>query len=394
MSTLQKKQKNNKQNEIMSFTFPRLVTGKEWYIIFYAFDPAKDAMRRKRIKLNHIEKITERRQYAAGRIKQIFKELDQGWNPWIEDQNEKAFRKFEDVCQQYRIYIDKLQADGILRPDTHRDYTSQLRNIETWNKEKNKNSITYIYQFNKSFISDLLEEMYIGRGNSAVTRNNYLTFVRIFCTFLLEKQYLHTNPSEGISFLRKSKIKKIRTVIEEKDIIKLCNYLEKNNKHFLLASYILHYCFVRPKEMSYIQLKHFDLKKQTLYIPGDVSKNGNSATVTLPTKIIHLMLDLEVFKHPSSYYLFGDKFKPNAEHKYSKQFTDFWSKTIRKELNFPDTYQFYSLKDTGITEMLRKYDPLTVRDQARHSSIEMTNKYTPQGVDRANPLIVQHEGVF
>lgn len=394
MSTLQKNKKKAKQDEIMSFTYPRLVTGKDWYILFYAFDPARNEMRRKRIKLNHIDKPSERKQYAAGRIKQIFKELDQGWNPWIESQNEKAYHKFYDVCEKYRAYIDKLQSDGILRPDTHRDYTSQLRNIENWNKERKKDSIMYIYQFDKAFISDLLEEMYITRGNSAVTRNNYLTFVRIFCSFLLEKQYLQTNPSEGIAFLRKSKIKKIRTVIEEKDVVRLCNYLEVNNKHFLLASYILHYCFVRPKEMSYIQLKHIDLSKQTLYIPGDISKNGNNGTVTLPTKITHLMLDLEIFNNPSNYYLFGDKFKPNREHKYSKQFTDYWALTIRKELNFPKEYQFYSLKDTGITEMLRNYDTLTVRDQARHSSIEMTNKYTPQGMDRANPLIMEHEGKF
>ena len=392
MSTLQKKT-NTPLQEIKSFSYPKLYTGVEWYVGFMAFDPVRNQMRRKKIKVNFIEKIGERRRYADGLMKRLIKKLEDGWNPWIESENEKAYHKFSDVCLHYKKHIAKLEADGILRPDTYRDYISQLRNIETWNEEY-KNPITYIYQFDRSFIVDLLEEMYIGRGNSAVTRNNYLTFVRVFCSFLLEHQYLQINPADGIAFLRKSKIKKVRTVLEEKDVVKLCKYLETKNKHFLLASYILHYCFVRPKEMSYIQLKHIDLSKQTLYIPGNISKNGNNGTVTLPIKVIHLMLELEVFNNPSNYFLFADKFKPGREHKYSKQFTDYWSGTVRKELKFPNSYQFYSLKDTGITEMLRKYDTLTVRDQARHSSIEMTNKYTPQGVDKANPLITQHEGAF
>lgn len=55
-------------------------------------------------------------------------------------------------------------------------------------------------------------------------------------------------------------------------------------------------------------------------------------------------------------------------------------------------YKFYSLKDTGITAMLRKHDVLTVRDQARHSSIDITNIYTPQDVRAANEKLKEWEG--
>lgn len=55
-------------------------------------------------------------------------------------------------------------------------------------------------------------------------------------------------------------------------------------------------------------------------------------------------------------------------------------------------YKFYSLKDTGITAMLRKHDVLTVRDQTRHSSIDITNIYTPQDVRAANEKLKEWEG--
>jgi hypothetical protein len=44
--------------------------------------------------------------------------------------------------------------------------------------------------------------------------------------------------------------------------------------------------------------------------------------------------------------------------------------------------------------MLRNCDTLTVRDQARHSSILMTNKYTPQDIQNANELLLNYEGKF
>lgn len=358
-----------------------------------AFDPASKKMKRKKIKLNHIEKIGERRRYADGLIKRLLVKLESGWNPWIEAENEKSYKTFAETCQHYRLHITKLLNDGLLREDTYRSYVSQLKNIEEWNTGK-KTPIIYIYQFDRNFITDFLEEIYIGRKNSAQTRNNYLTFIRIFSSFLVEYQYMKTKPSDGVTSLNKRKLKKIRTTIEEKDIKRLHDYLTLKNKHYLLACYILHYCLVRRKEMSYIQLKHISIHKQTLYIPAEISKNGKGETVTIPEKVINLMMDLEIFNNPQNYYLFSEKFKPGKSRKHEKQFTDFWAYHVRKDLNFPDSYQFYSLKDTGITDLLRKYDVLTVRDQARHSDIQMTDKYTPHDNHLASDYIKKHDGLL
>ncbi len=146
--------------------------------------------------------------------------------------------------------------------------------------------------------------------------------------------------------------------------------------------------------MSYIQLKHFNIKEQTLFIPAEVSKNEKDAVVTIPEKLIRLMIDLDIFSNPTDYYLFSDGFKPGRKRKAEKQFTDFWSYHIREDLKFPLAYQFYSLKDTGITAMLHKYDVLTVRDQARHSDISITNKYTPKSSSKGNSQLKKLDGVF
>jgi integrase len=379
--------------EIMSYTPPKLHTGKEWYVGFNAFDPAKNEMRRKKIKLNFIDKIGERRKYADGLIKRLNVKLENGWNPWIESENGKAYHTFAEVCEHYERYSQKLHADGIHRKDTYVSNMSYIRNIKEFNDQR-KNKIVYIYQFDETFIDDLLEYVYVGRDNSAQTRNNYLGFARTFSSFLVQHRYLKVRPTEGMPMISKKHIHKQRTVIADKDIVKLKDYLQEKNKNYLLAAYLLHYCFIRPTEMSQLKIENISLINQTLYIDESISKNRTSGVITLPAKVIHLMIELNLFKSPGHYYLFSDKFKPGVVLKSEKQFRDFWQNHVRKDLKFSKAYKFYSLKDTGITNMLRLMDKISVRDQARHASILTTDIYTPHDLQEANDLIKNHDGKF
>lgn len=379
--------------EIKSYTPPKLYTGKEWYVGFMAFDPAKADMRRKKIKLNHVEKITERRKYADGLIKRLNEKLMRGWNPWIESEHSKAYDTFNDVVDHYKRYILKMHTDGVHRKDTYTTYLSDINNLIAFN-DQYRNKITYIYQFNHDFISDFLEYIYVDRENCAQTRNNYLAFCRTFSTFLVQHRYLKDKPTNGLPMISKRKIKKNRTVIAENDMNRLKIYLEKKNKHFLLACYLLHYCFIRPKEMSLLKIESISISNQTLFISSEISKNTTSGVVTLPAKVVELMIELEIFKYPNQDYLFSNSFKPGRDQRSEKQFRDFWSHFVRKDLKFPKTYKFYSLKDTGITNMLKIMDKISVRDQARHASLLTTDMYTPHDIQEANHIIKRHEGKF
>lgn len=153
--------------------------------------------------------------------------------------------------------------------------------------------------------------------------------------------------------------------------------------------------FVRPHEMSMLRIRDFNIRKKTLMLYGSQTKNGNNAVLTLPDNITRLMVELDIFSYPGSYYLFSTGFRPGEEWRDSKQFRDYWIRYIRKNLKLPAEYKFYSLKDTGITNMLRSNtDPISVRDQARHSSLLITNTYTPLDIKEANPLILNYKGVF
>lgn len=382
----------NTVDELRSYTYPRLSDGKEWFIEFYAFCPASGRLKRKRIKINSINPLSKRRKYAAGLMARISTRLEQGWNPWIDAESNRGYALFSTACDAYFSYLTKMYSDGQYRQETFNGYASYLRNLRIWNDGR-RVPITYIYQFDRAFCMEFLDYIYLDRQNSIQTRNNYLIFLKVFSSFLVQREYLKSKPVEGITKIGKATLQKNRTVIDDGSMVRLHNYLWERNRYFLLACYFLHYVLIRPKEIALLKIGDVNLAKQTVFVADTVSKNKRSALVTLPAKVIHLMIDLDVFSAPSSYYIFSDKFMPGEKHRDEKQFRDYWHHHIRKDLHFPSQYKFYSLKDTGITEMLRAgCDTLSVKEQARHSSLLMTDIYTPHDIQQANPLLLNYEG--
>lgn len=389
-----KKTSREIHNEILSYTYPKLYKGKDWFVGFKAFDPASGQLKIKRIRINHIGTAMLKNRYANVLIKRISRQLDDGWNPWIENHNSRSYHGVKDVLTRYKNYLTKKYNDGIMREKTMVDYLSRLRILMTYIDEMKK-PIVYIYQFDRFFVSDFLDYIYLERENSPRTRNNYLIWLCTLSSWLVEKMYLDKSPTNDIPKIRNSKGRaKDRDVIPNKEMEKLHHYLTATNKYFLLACYFVHYVLIRPKEMSYIKIQDISLKHKTLFISGDISKNRKDAVVTLPKKVIHLLLELDVFRYPGNDFLFSTAFKPGSVRKHEKQFRDYWARTVRPTLGWGNRYKFYSLKDTGITNMLRHCDVVSVRDQARHSSILITDMYTPADISAANKILLDYDGVL
>ena len=382
-----------KVSELISYTLPQLYTGKEWYVAFMAFDPNMGKLRRKKIKLNFIKCEKARKHKAKELIMKLTLMLvKDGWNPWIEASLSQTELKFEDALNHFDRLQTKLHKDGCLELDSFKKHKSDLSVLRRYNETRKRKKVVYAYQFNKEFITDYLDYMYLEKSVSTRTRDNHLAFCRKLSKYFCEKGFLSVRPDESIKSFGKKTYKKKRTVIAANDMDRVIEYLETENKYFLLATYILYYCCVRPKEMALLNLKDISLIKQTLFISAEISKNDKDGYVTIPEKVLNLMVDLEIFNHPDNYYLFSKDFKPGKEKVDPRIFREFWVENVRKKLNLPDNYMFYSLKDTGITNMLRaNIDPLTVRDQARHYSIEMTNTYAAGIGNKAQESLKRYE---
>lgn len=386
--------RNTALNEILSFTYPRLHTGSCWYISFYAFDPISGVMRRKRIKINSVGTASQKRRYATQVCHRLALQLESGWNPWVEASADGSYKLFTDALAHYRNHIEKLLADGVLRQSTIHGYMCSTRIMEKWN-EQQKSPIRYAYQFDRTFCIRFLDYVYLERGNTPTTRNNNLAFLRSFSTFLVQHSYLKEKPTEGLQTISKGIKQKERTVIASTDMRRLHDWLQQNNRPFLLVCYFLHYMLIRPKEIAKLRLQDICVAKQTIYIDALISKNKKSATVTIPAPILELMAELEYFNAPVSSYIFSTDFRPGLKYCSERVYRNFWNRKIVPALNFPKEYKFYSLKDSGITAMLRSgLDALSVKEQARHSSLSMTDIYTPQDIRDANPILLNYKDIL
>lgn len=379
--------------EIKGWTLPKLTEGKETFVSFYCFDPLSGRQKRKKFMLGRFKTRKEVLRQAKMIIHNITKKLEAGWNPWIENSTSLTYMPFGQVVELYHDYLYKRLNDRSLREDTVCSYVSYLNVFRQWVEKKD--IITYMFQFDHLVVGRFLDYVYIERNNTFITRNNYLGWLRSFSTYLLERGYITEDPCSRFSNVKIKGYVKERTVIPDDVLVEIRDYCEAHNRHYLLACYLTHYLCIRPKELSRMRVRDINISKNTITLTGDQTKNHNSVIVTLPKKVAKLIIDLGIFKYHSDCYLFSDDFKPGEQQRSEKQFRDYWLHHVRKDLKFSSRYAYYSLKDTGITNMLRSgVDPITVRDQARHSSLAITNTYTPLDIKAANPLMLKYEGVL
>ena len=139
---------------------------------------------------------------------------------------------------------------------------------------------------------------------------------------------------------------------------------------------------IRPNELWQLRVGDLDLSRQTVTVLAKVSKSGRTDVVTLPRILIDLLLELKITEMPSNFYIFGDKFKTCADPGHKKMFSNYWSRYVVHERGlFPELKDknvcFYSLKGTGITNMLENNVPsIMVQHQARHKHLTTTEIYT------------------
>lgn len=390
---LPKKNRNNFA-EIEKYRLPVYnKKGKEKYVYFYVLDPdsvleGNPKLRRIRKKFNYIANKKDRDEAALRFRDEVSVKLKQGWNPLIQECGKKGFTPCNVVFERYELNMKKMLKDDVIKPSTYNNYICRLNQLKEWN-ESLSGKMVYIYQFDRAYIESFLEHIYLDRDTTPKTRNNYLNWLSSVCNWMIGCGYLQSNPTDRIGKLREKD--KFRKALSAADMRKLNEYLSKENRYYLLACLMHYYTLVRPNELTYIRINDIHVHDQTLFVSHTFSKNRKDAVVTVPARVIRMMIELDIFSYPGDFYLFGKHFKPSEEKADGRIFRDKWVK-IRALLGFPEHYQFYSLKDTGITDAIDRVGLSVAKDQARHSSVATTNKYVRKEQMTAHPELKNFEG--
>lgn len=346
--------------------------GKVWYIYYWVKNPQTGELVRIRFKFNRIKRISERRREARRICLEINNKLYKGWNPLVEQEAPRAYTEFSHAVEVFLKEIERQIEDGTKRPDTLRSYASALRLFSAFLEKQGKDDM-YTLFFTHEIVRDYLDEMYFHRKVSAVTRNNHLTFLKNFGEWCVGKRFVKVNPAEGIKPLKASTQKR-RTIIPRAIVKEFLLDLEVSPGFRLLCA-LTYYCLIRRTELTLIKVSSIQLAQQRIIIPGEISKNSREQPVSIPSIIVPLLVNHLKTAKPSNYLFSTNDYKPGKNRLSPKKVTDEWVRH-KKRYKWPDGYQLYSLKDSGITHMLEDGIPqIDVRDQARHTDISVTNRY-------------------
>lgn len=340
-------------------------TGKCCYVSFYVLDPLTGNLSRRRVKLDHIPK-NERRRYAAALVNSINEKLYGGWNPLAERLKKTTVTVGDAIGQ----YLEAKAKDT--RKDTMRSYRSFADSFHTW-LQKGGVDQRFLISVGEDILIDYLDD--IEGGLSARTYNNYVTFLRGLFEWCKHRRWISANPATGLQ--TKHVDQKKRTIIPPDARKRILQYFEAKNPNFVCAMMLCYRLFIRPKEMCGLKVGDIDFSEGLLTIPAEVAKNHKERVLAMPDEIRKFM-DIHS-EDPKDWYLFSNtryEAGPRKNPMAPTRIDGTWE-TMRDVLGLPDAYQFYSLKDTGITEMLEAGVPAKfVKELADHHSLAMTERYT------------------
>lgn len=356
---------------IPSYTMPTLHKKGDWYIDFKAYDPARGVLRRKKYMIPMKGLRRDRLAYAKCLLADLTHRLMSGWSPFVSNSSSRSMQKISSVLEQYVSYLDAMELKKAMKHNTVRDYKSRVNILKEYISSMPV-PVSVVYELDKLFVGNFLDYLFLDRDVSARSRNNYKTWLSSLYEWLIEKQYVTEN--YALAYPTIAEDEKFRQPLTKEQLSRLRSYLYEHDRHFLLAVMMEYYTFIRPIELVQIRLSDISIEHQTVFVAASVSKNRRDGMVALNSKIIKLMAELCIFNHHSGCYLFGKDFMPSETKADSRIFRDHFV-SVREALKFPQSIQFYSLKDSGIRDLANSQGIVVARDQARHTDIHTTNKY-------------------
>ena len=381
---MSKLQKNIKTFVFVDYIPAQLKENKVWRIVYYVKNPLSQELKRKQLRVKPLSSLTERRKLAKRMVIEINKRLENGWNPFYSNKGAKELTKFTDTLQ---IYIRRIKIEfneNNLRLDTFKTYKSQITILKNYLIEINESDMLS-FKFDTDFIGKYLDHIRYEKQRSARTRDNYLNFLGTLSTFLLSKKYITTNPTTAFSKINNKNKKRVLIPEALRKII--FEYWANKNLHYLTLCMCCYYCLIRRTELTKLKVSDVALVNSTIWIDAEDSKNKKSKHITIPNELQPYLAE-HLKKAKQTDYLFSiDNFTPGPLKLYPDRITKIWAR-MRKELKINNNIDWYSLKDSGITDLLRAGVPLiSVRDQARHHSSAQTDAYTPKDLREADKNI-------
>lgn len=386
-----------------------------WHVEYYVLDPVTGEMVRCRVRVQRLVKRCrndrERRHVAQSVADEINKKLRGGWSPLHQSEDTRLYTPLRELREKF---LQAKEAEGC-RQATLVQYGSVTSLWLRWcedNGYMTKYSGTYLRPDAVRYVDEVLQQ-----GNRHRSYNNTVKVMRSFFQWAVEHCYAKENPFMGLKLLKKEP--KIRILVPPDARQKVSEYYRRVRPAMNIVCQLVYASAVRPAELRKIRLKDIDLERHCVRIPGENAKNHKERFATLTEELEGKLreviegvgLHTPACGHPSKegmgrepvrdrgdrfyrgdrgeLYLFGknEELAPGKEPIGIAYFQKSWER-MRKATGLPKEMQLYSLRDTGITDLLHAgVDPLTVRHHVDHSSLAIQDIYTDHFDEGVNAKI-------
>lgn len=341
---------------------------------YYVLDPETERPVRKRIKLSKLV-----RRYPNKHMKQLAAQqvadnlnakLRGGWSPLHQAEDSRLYTPLSVFRERF---LKAKEAEGC-RQTTLTQYGSVTDIWLRWcedNGHAQKYSGTFLHPEAVRYMDDVMAQ-----GNRHRSYNNTLKVLRAFFQWGVDHLYAKENPFVGIKTLKKEK--KIRILVPPESRKLISAYYAKVRPSMNIVCQLVYSSAIRPAEILRVQLKHVNLEEHYIVIPAENAKNHHERYATLTPELVRLLTPVKREYSNGELFLFGknEDLLPDREPVNKSYFQKSWER-MRRATGLPKEMQLYSLRDTGITDLLHAgMDPLTVQHHADHSSLAIQKIYT------------------
>ncbi len=346
----------------------------DYLIEYYVFDAFSGEHVRKRVKTkrltNRLRTKREKQAFVQRMAEEINRRLEAGWSPLHEGEEARLYTPIDELRSRF---LAAKRRDS-LRETTLINYTSITGLFLAWCN-------TYAVPKKQSGTFRRLDAVrymdYVAaKDNGNRSYNNTLKCLRCFFNWAIEHCYSKENPFTSIRTAPKTKKKRILIPADVR--ARIADYFRENKPAMELLCLLVYTSAIRPNEASKIQIRHIDMSRHCIIIPGENAKNKHTRCASLSPQLEELLHPIVAQNLPADWYLFGSgrEISPGEKPCLKNYFGKCWVK-MRRTLGLPEEMQLYSLRDTGLTELIYSgLDQLTVQHHADHSSLEIQSLYT------------------
>ena len=369
-------------SEFMGYTPPILkkTASRGEHIEYYVYNPVTMKMERQRIRLEKLSHQFKNRSQYKQMVMQLMMNLTGklagGWTPYGENQN---VAEYTPINKAIEAYIADKSRD--LRKASMVSYISVAKIFVEWLTTQNIHEMAS-HLLNQRTCQRFMDELRDRPKFNNNTYNTYLKKYRACFAWMVDRGYCKENPFEKIKTLKKQE--KIRQLIPVDARETVINHVRiSKHPNYEIVMHLIFTSLIRPSEIERLQVRDVDLKNKCIHIPANKAKTHKDRDAALSDTCIALLIPL--LSKPGilpTWYLINSNYECGPEPCYHGMFKKHWMK-IRKDCGLPDEMQLYSLKDSGITEMLEAGVSINqVKEAAGHADISTTNKYIGKDTEK------------